>query len=513
MKYLQSITAATLSVVLLGSMAVPTFAESSSSSKEEVIYVMTDASGKVKDMEAVNIFSGGNIIDYGAYSSVKMLNTNDEITLDGEKILFSSDADRVYYQGTMKKKVIPWNISIRYFLDGQEYEADELAGKSGTLEIRFSVSKNGGCRGSFYEDYALQASFSLDTDICKNITSDGATVADVGNDKQLTYIILPGKGIDTTICAEVTDFEMDAVTINGIRMNMNIEIDDEELMNKADELSSAVESIDDGAIQVRDGADSIYDATETLNTKAGELNTGVGDLASGAGDLYSGLLSITESNDQLTAAAYSTYEELCNAAAESINSQLAAYGMEAITLTPSTYTEVLTNLVDMLGTDAAGQILELQAQLDNYGTFYQGILDYTSAVTDAASGAETLKTNMDTLSSSTETLADSTGELKDAASQLYDGTSELADGTSELADETSDLDTQISDEIDSMTSSITGGDSETVSFISEKNTNVSSVQFIIKTEAIEKEQTDVSDTEEETTLTFWQKVQDLFGWD
>ena len=106
-----------------------------------------------------------------------MLNTTDKLNQNGDRITFSSSADKVYYQGTMKSTVIPWNISIRYFLDGKEYSAEEIAGKSGALEINFSVSKNESCRGSFYEDYALQASFTLDTDRCQNIVSSGATVA------------------------------------------------------------------------------------------------------------------------------------------------------------------------------------------------------------------------------------------------------------------------------------------------------------------------------------------------
>ncbi len=42
------------------------------------------------------------------------------------------------------------------------------------------------------------------------IQTDGATIANVGADKQISYTILPGKGLDAEITADVTDFEMDA---------------------------------------------------------------------------------------------------------------------------------------------------------------------------------------------------------------------------------------------------------------------------------------------------------------
>lgn len=670
MKHIQKITAATLPVLLLGSLAVPAFAETAPSEKEEVIYIMTDISGNVTDIEAVNIFAGGNITDYGDYSSVRVLNTTDPISQDGNKINISSDADKVYYQGTMKSTVIPWEISIRYFLDGKEYSAKEIAGKSGALEIRFAVSKNESCKGSFYEDYALQASFTLDTALCKNIVSSGATVANVGSDKQLTYTILPGKGIDTSIHADVTDFEMNAVSINGVRLNMNFDVDDTELMDKVDEIVSAIGNIDDGASEVHDGTGKLYDATKTLNSKVGELYSGVGSLTDGAGDLYSGLSSITAKNDSLIGAAYTAYEGLCTASATALNNQLEANGMDAVTLTPSTYSAVLLGLLEKMDADtvyqqayqkalnqvtkqvetqadtlyhgyiesqansiylayvssqadnlyaqvaaqavyeqliqskytenqanaflqspegqaavaqavanmtdeqktqtlnaavsrltdaqkeeilkgaisslteeqkvqikdayiqqmmasdevtaqfnaavakvsaAAKQVSELKGQLDNYGAFYQGLLDYTGAVSDAATGAKALKLNMNTLYSNVGTLKVSVGNLNDAVRKLYDGTEDLANGTSEFVDKTSNMDSQISDEIDSMTSSITGGDTEVVSFVSDKNANVESVQFVIKTSAIEKAETTANNAVEEVSLTFWQKLLRLFG--
>ncbi len=670
MKHIKKVTAVTMSVLLLSSYMVPVFAAAAPSEKEEVIYIMTDASGKVTDMEAVNIFAGGDITDYGDYSSVKMLNTTDKIDQSGNKITFSSDADKVYYQGTLKSTSIPWDISIRYFLDGKEYSAEDLAGKSGALEIRFSVSKNEKRDDTFYDDYALQASFTLDTALCKNIVSDGATVANVGSDKQLTYTILPGKGIETSIKADVTDFEMDAVAINGVRLNLNFEMDDSILTDKVNELVSAVNKLDNGAAELQNGTGELYGATQTLNSKVGELHSGVGSLADGTGALYSALASITAKNDQLTGAAYTAYEGLCNAASMALNSQLEANGMDPVTLTPSNYSAVLMDLLAKMNADAvyqkayqaalqqvtqqvedqadtlykgyiesqansiylayvtsqadtlyaqvaaqavyeqliqsgyteeqanaflqssegqiavaqavenltdeqkaqilnsavaqltdeqkeqilqgalesltdeqkaqiketyiqqmmasdevtsqinasvatvseaAKQVSELKGQLDNYGAFYQGLWEYTGAVSDAAAGAKTLKLNMDALYSNTGTLQVSVGNLNDAVSQLYGGTNDLANGTSEFADKTSDMDTQIENEIDSLTSSISGNNGEAKSFVSDQNTKVDSVQFVIKTTAIEKAETTTTDTVEEKTLNPWQKLLRLFG--
>ena len=325
-----------LSLVLLIGAAAPTFAEGISSEKEEVIYINLTADGSVKDVYAVNIFGKGAVTDYGDYSSVEMLNTTDNITQNGDRVAFSTSADRVYYKGKMKSTVIPWNISIRYYIDGKEYSANDAAGKSGRLEIKFKVTKNESCGGSYFDDYALQAAFTLDTEKCLNITAADATVANVGSKKQMSYVILPGEGIDTSITADVKDFEMDAVSINGIPLSMNIEVDDKELTDKITELQDAIAAVDDGA-------------------------------------------------------------------------------------------------------------------------------------------------------------------------------DELKDGTAQMRDETHGLDDNISDKIDEMIENITGAGSKNVSFVSEKNTNVKSVQFVIQTQAVKIDETKSADASVKEKLTFWQKILRLFG--
>ena len=573
MKQFKAFTALALSAVLTTTLVLPVFAEAAPTQKEEVLYVMTDATGQVNDLEAVNIFAGGDITDYGDYSAVKPLNTTDTITQDGDRITFTSDADKVYYQGTMKDTTIPWDISIRYTLDGRECTPEEVAGQSGALEIHFVIQKNENCPGSFYEDYALQAAFTLDTENCKNIQADGATMANVGSNKQLSYTILPGRGIDTVIRADVTDFEMPAVTINGVRLKLNIEVDDAALTEKVNELVSAVGTLDDGASNLNSGAGALSEATGLLNSKVGELNTGVGRLSDGAGTLSNGLDAITEKNDTLTAGAYAAYEGLCTAAGTALNAQLEANGMEPVTLTPSNYGAVLDDLLEQMGaldvrekayqtalqtvqekmdklpmdcllteeqkaqlrdaavqkvmasdevteqidaavakvSEAAGQVSALKSQLDNYGTFYQGLVDYTGAVSQAATGADALKTNLDTLHDNTGLLESSVGTLDEAVGKLYGGTQQLADGTSEFVNKTSGMDAQIEDQINSMISSLSGGEDGPVSFVSDKNTNVSSVQFVIKTAAVEKAEAPAAEAPAEAPRNFWQKLLHLFG--
>lgn len=54
------------------------------------------------------------------------------------------------------------------------------------------------------------------------------------------------------------------------------------------------------------------------------------------------------------------------------------------------------------------------------------------------------------------------------------------------------------------------GSGEIKSFVSDKNTNVKSVQFVIKTDAIEISEAEEQESNQEEKLTFWQKLLKLF---
>lgn len=63
----------------------------------------------------------------------------------------------------------------------------------------------------------------------------------MGSDKQITYC-LAGQGLESSITADVTNLVMDAISINGIKLNLNVEIDDAELMDQVSELMDATKN-------------------------------------------------------------------------------------------------------------------------------------------------------------------------------------------------------------------------------------------------------------------------------
>lgn len=75
--------------------------------------------------------------------------------------------------------------------------------------------------------------------------------------------------------------------------------------------------------------------------------------------------------------------------------------------------------------EGAQTLIALKASLDDYNTFYLGLLTYTGGVDDAAAGANALYAGADQLK-------DGTAQLHAGAAQLYNGVLQLQDGTPAL---------------------------------------------------------------------------------
>jgi hypothetical protein len=130
---MKKLTSISLFIALLLIFTLPADAFDEPAQKEEVVYGILGTDGSVENIYVVNILSGGSVTDYGGYSKIVNLTTSEKINQSGDMITADTSADRLYYQGTLESKELPWNISILYKLDGRDIKSGELAGKSGPL--------------------------------------------------------------------------------------------------------------------------------------------------------------------------------------------------------------------------------------------------------------------------------------------------------------------------------------------------------------------------------------------
>jgi len=166
----------------------------------------------------------------------------------------------------------------------------------------------------------------------------------------------------------------------------------------------------------------------------------------------------------------------------------------------TTATEIADGLDNMDDLDQLGELQSGISELSSeYQTFHQGLVTYTNGVGDLASNYQDIDSGI--------------GELANGTSSLKSGTNELHDGTKELSDETSDLPDEMQSEVDDMMSDFDMSDYEPISFVSDKNTSVDVVQFVLQTDPIEIDEPEtVDDTDDEEEQSLWDRFLDLFRW-
>lgn len=377
-----------LSAVMIFQEALPLSASSikPNTDKEEVVYIKLGQDGSVSEINAVNIFDleqDGEIIDYGSYQSVRNMTSTDEIQYANDVVSINAKAGKLYYEGKLSDNTMPWNIAIHYYIDGIEYTADQIAGMSGALTIKMSIKENTVCDGNFFDHYALQASVTLDTSLCKNIDAPDATTANVGNDKQLTYTILPGKGADIEITADVTDFEMDGIAINAIPLNLNIEVDDKELMDQVKDLQDAIKEVDTGTGTLKTG-------TASLKSGASTLNSSTSSLKSGATSLNSGISTLKEGGEKLKSGTYDlkTGASDLESGIKTLNS-----GIEKIEDALTTLDSKSSDLTDG-SAEINSALQEIKKALDGVSVTTDDLSALVTASGDIRSGIDTLTTGI-----------------------------------------------------------------------------------------------------------------------
>lgn len=501
-----------LTFSLLFISIIPASAIDTPSSKEEVVYGILNLDGSTKDLYVVNIFNGGNITDYGNYSDIRNMTSSEKINQNDSQITINTTADKFYYQGTLENKELPWSISIKYFLDGNEISGSSLAGKSGKLTISMSIKPNNKINSTFFNNYALQIALLLDNKLCSNIQADNATIAEAAGQKQLTYTVLPGKGIDSKVTADVKDFEMDAISINGIKMALGMTFDSSEFTGQIAELSDAIKGLDSGATELLNGLNQLSsgmqkytDGLKAFTGGLGQLSSGADKLNTGAVALKNGLNEITKQNDALFNGAL----QIQKATFDSVNAQLSSMALGLPTLTPDNYNTVLSSVPNLES---------VKKQLDGAVQFTQGLKGYLYGVEKLGAGASDLAKGTAEFEANSSKIAASANELYSAAAELNAGIKKLRDGltaykagTNKLNSGTSNMGPEIDNKIDELISGISGNGDKVVSFVSDKNTNVSAVQFVMKTDSISiPEPAKVAETKP-VKLNFWQKILKLFG--
>ncbi len=301
--------------------------ESSNSqvTKEETVYVITDASGENQNVIVSdwlkNLGSEDQISDFSTLFDIENVEGNQTFSKNADgSLTWQADGKDIYYQGTTNE-ALPINVKLTYQLDGKKVSAEDLAGKDGHVVIRFdyenSAKQEVEINGKVEEitvPFTMVSGLKLDQSKFENITVTNGKVISEGKNTFVVGIAFPGlkeslnlkedSKIDipeyVEIEADVTDFALD-MTMTMASNQLLSQIDGDGI--DTSELTEGLDQLTDASNQLLEGSKSLKDATGKLKDGASTLLDGASTLKDGTNTLAEGSLTIANGSSTLASGA------------------------------------------------------------------------------------------------------------------------------------------------------------------------------------------------------------------
>ena len=201
----------------------------------------------------------------------------------------------------------PVELQFSYKLDGAEISPEELAGKSGAVEIRIDYVNHAsakrelnGKEETLYTPFLMLSALVLDNEQFENVEIENGKLVSDGSRTLAVGYALPGmqeslalpEDLDLTIPdhvtvrADVRDFSLGSVyTMASTELLQNYDENDPEALEK---VLSSVQDLSDGMDRLLDGAKALNDGLDPLLEKSGDLQTGMAALSDGADQVAGG---------------------------------------------------------------------------------------------------------------------------------------------------------------------------------------------------------------------------------
>lgn len=203
-----------LALVLALGCAIPAGAYEVSASYDETYYATLDYYGVPTEASVVKSYVLGDqttITDYGVYDEVVNLTDTTQPTIDGSKLVFTPQAGttKFYFEGKTTKPFedLPWRVAVSYRLNGAPAKAEDLAGKTGLVEMDVDVLPNPQADEYRRLNLVLTVATAFNDDDITSLEAPGAEVQLIGNLRTVLFAVLPGEEQHLAIRVGAESFE------------------------------------------------------------------------------------------------------------------------------------------------------------------------------------------------------------------------------------------------------------------------------------------------------------------
>lgn len=243
---------------------------------DETYYATLDYYGGLQDASVVKSYrlnGNASITDYGVYDQVVNLTDDRLPTGENGAVTFDLGEDapeKFYFEGKTRKpfEALPWNISVSYTLNGAPALAEDLAGKTGLVEILLDVTANPAASEYSRNNLVLTAAAAFNDDDITALEAPGAEVQMVGNLRAVLFMVLPGEEQHYVIRVGSDDFSFSGLILLAVPATL-------QQLEQVQDLREAKEKGEDSLDAISDSMDAILNSMEGMS---GSLNAAAAGL-------------------------------------------------------------------------------------------------------------------------------------------------------------------------------------------------------------------------------------------
>ncbi|WP_050617898.1 hypothetical protein [Intestinimonas massiliensis (ex Afouda et al. 2020)] len=375
---------------------------------DESYYATLDYYGGLMDASVVKSYQTNghtSLTDYGTYDDIINLTDDRTPTVSDGTVTFDLGEDapsRFYFEGKTQQPFhdLPWTFSVSYKLNGAPALAEDLAGKTGLVEIDLDVLPNPNASEYSRNNLVLTAATAFNADDILSLEAPGAEVQLVGNLRTVLFMVMPGEEQHFAIRVGSDDFSFSGLVLLAVPATL-------QQLDQIADLREAKEKVEDSYDAINDSMDVILN---TLDGMSGSLNataSGLDRLNAARGTISSGKGQVYDSAD----AALADLDAL-NGALAPLNGHLDT-ASQALTDTTGTLTALTENAVALKPELSAARksIQNLQSDTKKLKELAGSIESYNK---EAAQIAGNLENDFSDMSDALEDLERSLAKLESA---------------------------------------------------------------------------------------------------
>lgn len=287
-----------LALTLAAGLALPAFAagEAQAPVCDESYYATLDYYGQLMDSSVVKSYrlNGSTAItDYGVYDRVVNLTDSIVPTVSEGAVTFELGEEapqRFYFEGKTRQPYedLPWTFSLSYRLNGVPTPAEELAGKSGLIEIGLDVYPNPGASEYNRNNLVLTAATAFNADDILSLEAEGAEVQLVGNLRAVLFMVMPGEERHFTIRVGSEDFTFSGLVLLAVPATLAQLDQIADLREAKEKTEDSYDAINDSLDVILDSLDGMSGSLRATANGLDQLNSARGTVSAGKGGVYDG---------------------------------------------------------------------------------------------------------------------------------------------------------------------------------------------------------------------------------